>query len=85
MYSLESGENLCSDFGLSCVKADATCHIARQDSGVIVGGNNWMVPERLRGGSLKEPSNIYSFGMILCKVSAGTCLSSTRPINVMGL
>ena len=85
MYSLKSGENLCSDFGLSRVKANATCHIARQDGGVIVGGHNWMAPERLRGGSLKGPSDIYSFGMILGKVSAGMCLSSMRPINVMGL
>ena len=58
--------------------------LARQNGGVIVGSHNWMAPEWLQGGSLKEPSDIYSFGMILPKVSAGMCLSSTSLINVMG-
>ena len=72
----DSGKSVLCDFGLSRVKADATSRIARQDGGVIVGSRNWMAPERLRGGALKEPSDIYSFGMTLHEVSADYAVCS---------
>jgi serine/threonine protein kinase len=58
------------DFGLSCIKADATSHTARPDGGVVVGSRNWMAPERLMGSTLKKPCDIYAFGMTVYEVSA---------------
>jgi serine/threonine protein kinase len=37
----------------------------------VLGSRNWMAPERLPGGSLKIPCDIYAFGMTLYEVSAG--------------
>jgi WD40 repeat protein len=59
------------DFGLSHVKADVKSHTVRPDGGSVVGSRNWMAPERLLGGSLKKPCDIYSFGMTLYEVSSG--------------
>ena len=39
------------------------------DGGGVIGSRNWMAPERLMGGSLKTPSDIYAFGMTLYEVS----------------
>jgi serine/threonine protein kinase len=58
------------DFGLARVKADVTSHTARPDGGSVVGSRNWMAPERLLGGSLRKPCDIYAFGMTLHEVSA---------------
>ena len=57
------------DFGLSRIKADATSRTARPDEGGIVGSRNWMAPERLMGGALKKPCDIYAFGMTVYEVS----------------
>ena len=56
------------DFGLSRMKADVTSRTVRQDGGSIVGSRNWMAPERLLGGSLKKPCDIYALGMTLYEV-----------------
>ena len=56
------------DFCLSRMKVDVTSHTVRQDQGTIVGSRNWMAPERLLGGSLKKPCDIYAFGMTLYEV-----------------
>jgi serine/threonine protein kinase len=68
---IDNGEKavLC-DFGLSRIKADVTSRTAML-SGDIVGSRSWMAPERLLGGSLKKPCDIYAFGMTLHEVSAG--------------
>ena len=58
------------DFGLARVKADVTSRTARSDGGSVVGSRNWMAPERLLGGSLRKPCDIYAFGMTLHEVSA---------------
>ena len=58
------------DFGLARVKADVTSRTARPDGGSVVGSRNWMAPERLLGGSLRKPCDIYAFGMTLHEVSA---------------
>ncbi|KAF7982535.1 hypothetical protein HWV62_28162 [Athelia sp. TMB] len=61
------------DFGLSRVKADATSRTARpSDIASIVGSRNWMSPERILGGSLKKPSDVYAFGMTLFEVTLRT-------------
>ncbi|KIM87190.1 hypothetical protein PILCRDRAFT_815665 [Piloderma croceum F 1598] len=56
------------DFGLSRVKADAMSRTVRPNGGNIVGSRNWMAPERLLGGSLKKPCDIYAFGMTLHEI-----------------
>jgi len=58
------------DFGLSRVKSDVTSRTTKPGAGDIVGSRSWMAPERLLGGSLKKPCNIYAFGMTLHEVSA---------------
>jgi len=57
------------DFGLSRVKADVTSRTVEQNQGPIIGSRNWMAPERLLGGSLKKPCDIYAFGMTLYEVA----------------
>jgi serine/threonine protein kinase len=56
------------DFGLSCVKANASSCTTQQNEGGIAGSRNWMPPEQLLGGSLKRPCDIYAFGMTLYEV-----------------
>jgi serine/threonine protein kinase len=56
------------DFGLSRVKADVTSRTAANDISGVVGSRNWMAPERLLGGSLKKPCDIYAFAMTLYEV-----------------
>jgi serine/threonine protein kinase len=58
------------DFGLSRIKADATSRTARPEGGGVVGSRNWMAPERLMGGQLKKPCDIYAFGMTLYEVNS---------------
>jgi serine/threonine protein kinase len=58
------------DFGLSRVKADVTSRTAVLRMPVVTGSRNWMSPERLKGGSVKKPSDIYAFGMVVYEVSS---------------
>lgn len=68
----DSGKAVLCDFGLSRIKSDATSRTAKPDAESIVGSRNWMAPERLMGGSLKMPCDIYAFGMTLYEVSLVT-------------
>jgi serine/threonine protein kinase len=65
----DGGKAVLCDFGLSRVKADATSHTVRANTGGIIGSRNWMAPEQLLGKSLKKPCDIYAFGMTLYEVS----------------
>ena len=57
------------DFGLSQVKADATSRTAiLGDATPVAGSRNWMAPERLMGGSLRRPCDIYAFGIMIPEV-----------------
>jgi serine/threonine protein kinase len=75
MYSLkmnvliDDGQNavLC-DFGLSRVKSDVAISTLGASTLSIMGTRNWMAPERLLGGSLRKPCDIYSFGMTVYEV-----------------
>ena len=57
------------DFGLSQVKADATSRTTiLRDAAPVAGSRNWMAPERLMGGSLRRPCDIYAFGIMIPEV-----------------
>jgi serine/threonine protein kinase len=64
----DSGKAVLCDFGLSRVKADATSRTVTSISTVAAGSRNWMSPERLCGGSARQPSDIYAFGMTIYEV-----------------
>ena len=64
------GNAVLCDFGLSRVKADTTSRTtAKASVAVVVGSRNWMSPERLMGGSLRKPSDVYAFGLVIFEVS----------------
>jgi serine/threonine protein kinase len=63
------GNAVLCDFGLARVKADATSRTtAKASAAIVMGSRNWMAPERLMGGSLRKPSDIYAFGMVIFEV-----------------
>lgn len=57
------------DFGLSRLKADASSRTARPIDSIVTGSRNWMAPERVLGGSLHKPADIYAFGMTIYEVT----------------
>lgn len=65
----DNGKAVLCDFGLSRVKADVTSHTARLGTAVVTGSRNWMAPERLTGGLVTKPSDIYAFGMVVYEVN----------------
>jgi serine/threonine protein kinase len=66
------------DFGLSRVKSDVTISSLGQCTPSVMGTRNWMAPERLVGGSLKKPCDIYSFGMVVYEVTLAPSSMSHR-------
>ncbi|KZP16079.1 kinase-like protein, partial [Athelia psychrophila] len=56
------------DFGLSRVMADITSKTRKAGGEKSCGSVYWMAPERLLGGSLRKPSDIYSFGMTMYEI-----------------
>src|SRR4051812_30917591 len=59
------------DFGLSRVKVDATTRSINPNnvaSTIAAGSRNWMSPERILGGRLRKPADIYAFGMTIWEV-----------------
>ncbi|KAF8153325.1 kinase-like domain-containing protein [Crassisporium funariophilum] len=70
---IDNAENaLLCDFGLSRVKADATSRSVRPGAATSVAGSrNWMSPERILGGTLRKPVDIYAFGMTIYEIFTG--------------
>jgi len=56
------------DFGLSQIRLDVTSSTLAAGAVDILGTRNWMAPERLLGGPLREPGDIYSFGLTIYEV-----------------
>src|SRR5882762_1791764 len=77
----DSDKALLCDFGLTRMKADVTSRTVRPGGG-LMGSRNRMAPERLMGGSLKKPCDIYVFGMTLHEVSA-SCVSLKPAILII--
>jgi serine/threonine protein kinase len=67
----DNGKAILCDFGLTRIKTDVTSRTVQADARSVVGSRNWMAPERLLGGLLKAPCDIYAFGMMLYEVSSG--------------
>ncbi|TFK68136.1 kinase-like protein [Pluteus cervinus] len=65
----DAGNAVLCDFGLSRVRADASSHSTHVATSVA-GSRNWMSPERLMGGALKKPVDIYAFGMTIYELYA---------------
>ncbi|KAF9531187.1 kinase-like domain-containing protein [Crepidotus variabilis] len=75
---IDDNENgVVCDYGLSRLKVDAKSHSSKGvDPILVLGGWHWMSPERLLGGMLKKPVDVYAFGMVIwelfmCKVPLG--------------
>jgi serine/threonine protein kinase len=66
------------DFGLSWVKSDFTISSLGACNLSVMGTRNWMAPERLIGGALNKPCDIYSFGMTAYEVILKPSLESRR-------
>ena len=64
----DSGRALLCDFGLARVKADMTSRSMTTDAVSVAGSRHWMAPERLKGGPLRMPCDIYAFGITLYEV-----------------
>jgi serine/threonine protein kinase len=52
---------LLCDLGVSRVKTDVTSRTTKPGGGEIVCSQSWMIPERLLGGDLKKPCDIWDY------------------------
>jgi serine/threonine protein kinase len=55
------------DFGITRLKDDVLS-TSMGSRGFIAGTRSYMPPERLKGGSLRKPCDIYAFGMLIYEV-----------------
>ena len=73
----DSGKAVLCDFSLSRMRVDMTSHSGTVNPTPVVGSRNWMAPERLSGQKLRNPCDIYSFGMTIYEgTQSGTCRSA---------
>ncbi|KZP25836.1 kinase-like protein [Athelia psychrophila] len=59
------GTAVLCDFGLSRLRSDVNSRTRVAANTPVYGSIYWMAPERLSGGPLQTPSDIYSFGMMI--------------------
>ena len=59
----DSGKALLCDFGLARFKANITTRTMETDAVAMAGSRHWMAPERLMGGALRKPCDIYAFAI----------------------
>jgi serine/threonine protein kinase len=78
----DTGNAVLCDFGLSRVRNDITTRTARAGFTGVTGSRNWMAPERLIGGSLRKPADIYSFAMLMFEVRIVLLLSYTISLTM---
>ncbi|KAF8185737.1 kinase-like domain-containing protein [Pholiota molesta] len=64
----DGGRPLICDFGLSRIKENVDSRSSYVSSSSARGSPNWMAPERLEGGSLRKPCDIYSFAMTMYEI-----------------
>lgn len=62
------GQALLSDFGIARSTTAATVHTM---PGAVIGTLEYMSPEQVRGDSVDERSDVYTFGLILYELLAG--------------
>jgi serine/threonine protein kinase len=65
----DGGNAVLCDFGLSRVRSNLSDSTVGEEAIRVMGSRNWMAPERLLGRSLRNPCDIYSFGMTVYEVS----------------
>ena len=65
----DSDKAVLCDFGLSHIKIDINTRTKKGEASFVAGSRFWMSPERLAGKSLRQPSDIYAFGMTIFEVS----------------
>ncbi|KAF9477025.1 kinase-like protein [Pholiota conissans] len=84
---IDEGERpLLCDFGLSRIKENVDSRSSNQATSSAQGSINWMAPERLEGGRLRTPCDIYSFGMTMYEIHTNsTPLGGVLPSNFLQL
>jgi hypothetical protein len=56
------------DFGIASIKDDVLSMSLNSRERSIAGTPNFMAPERLKGGPLRKPCDVYAFGMLIYEV-----------------
>jgi serine/threonine protein kinase len=56
---------LLCDFGIASIKDDVLSTTLDSRERLIAGTPSFMAPERLKGGSLRKPCDVYAFGMLI--------------------
>jgi serine/threonine protein kinase len=63
-----TGNAVLCDFGIARIKDDVLSTSLNSRELSIAGTPSFMAPERLRGGPLRKPCDVYSFGMLIYEV-----------------
>jgi serine/threonine protein kinase len=56
------------DFGIALIKDDVLSTSLGSRESLVSGTPSFMAPERLKGGSLRKPCDVYAFGMLIYEV-----------------
>jgi serine/threonine protein kinase len=61
----DGGKAILCDFGIAQIKDDIASTSMGTVHHSIAGTPSFMPPERLKGGSLRKPCDVYAFGMLI--------------------